>query len=103
MYPRTAFGNTQRSFNKLWFDTFEWLEYSPKLNKAFCFSCQQFNSTDGLNKDQIDFVFSRHGFKNWYNTTIMFKNHQKSKAHINSMTAKINYLSSNLIGIALDK
>jgi len=103
LYPRTKFGSTVRSFNKSWFDNFEWLEYSPKVDKAFCFPCRLFNSSDGLNKGQIDFTFSRHGFKNWNKATTKFKDHQKSKSHIHSMTANKNFLSSKSIDIALDE
>lgn len=103
LYPRTKFGSTLRSFNKSWFDNFEWLEYSPKVDKAFCFPCRLINSSDGLNIGQIDYTFSRHGFKNWNKATTKFKDHQKSKSHIHSMIAKLNYLSSNSIDIALDE
>lgn len=72
------------------------------LNSTERFPCRLFNSSDGLNKGQIDFTFSRHGFKNWHKATTKF-NHQKSKSHINSIILKTNYLSLNSIDIASDE
>lgn len=79
------------------------MEYSPKVDKAFCFPFRLFNSSNGLNRGQLDFTFLRHGFKNWHKATTKFKDHQKSKSHINSLIARTNFLSSNSIDIALDK
>ena len=34
----------KRKFLISWYDKFEWLEYSPAKDKAFCFYCRIFNS-----------------------------------------------------------
>lgn len=51
--------NTKRRFKSNWFDKFEWLEYSPSQDKAFCFPCYLFS----LKSDESKFV--NIGFNNW--------------------------------------
>ena len=35
-YPRTIIANKPRRLNHEWFEQYDWLEYSPKVDKAFC-------------------------------------------------------------------
>jgi hypothetical protein len=41
-YARTKISSTLRQFHKEWFKSFSWLEYSVKLDRAYCFSCRVF-------------------------------------------------------------
>ena len=38
-FPMTVQGDKARSFHANWYQRFPWLEYSPKLDAAFCFCC----------------------------------------------------------------
>ncbi|CAH9058809.1 unnamed protein product [Cuscuta europaea] len=61
-YPFKKIGAQKRSFQKHWFDKFNWLEYSPVTDKAYCFFCFLFlsdihmHTTSALVKD---------GFQSW--------------------------------------
>lgn len=52
-------------FQSNWYKTFDWLEYSPATNRAFCFKSRIFKGND-LNSGQIDFTFVKVRFCNWY-------------------------------------
>lgn len=99
LFPRTQYGNNLRSINASWYNEHNWLEYSPKIDKAFCFPCRMFHSSSGLNMGQIDKTFSLTSFKNWNNTTTKFRNHQASKSHFNSNQAKANFLNCKSIDV----
>jgi len=63
-YERTA-GKTQtRGFVKSWFTQFDWLEYSPAKDAAYCFYCYLFKPPSASNFDDNE-AFTRVGFKNW--------------------------------------
>ncbi|XP_052189870.1 uncharacterized protein LOC127799688 [Diospyros lotus] len=38
-YPRTEGKSQARHFQEKWFNQFPWLEYSPTMDKAYCFYC----------------------------------------------------------------
>jgi hypothetical protein len=38
-FPRKMQNGCPRSFQKAWFDRFDWLEYSVEKDAAFCFYC----------------------------------------------------------------
>ena len=62
LYPRTLQSNSQRSFQKFWYDKFSWLEYSTVTDAAYCFPCRCFARNE-KNKGQIDTAFTVKGFK----------------------------------------
>lgn len=103
IYPRSKFGNTLRSFNKSWYLSFDWLEYSPKLNRAFCFPCRIFVASSGLNSGYTDLAFTQVGFKNWNNATSKFKMHQNTKFHCHNVKAHSDFLNSKSIDIVLNE
>ncbi|KAM6540555.1 hypothetical protein CsatB_005002 [Cannabis sativa] len=52
-----------RSFQSSWFKLFpSWLEYSPKVNAAFCLPCFLFHAKDGTSG--LD-AFTINGFRSW--------------------------------------
>ena len=55
---------------------FDWLEYSPSVNKAFCFVCRVFGRTS---KQHEAFVST--GFQKWKSALEKFRAHQSSAAH----------------------
>ena len=56
-YPIDSRG---RHFSSKWYVEFKWLEYSPHLDKAYCFPCRVFNRNS-----QQEQVFVSIGFQNW--------------------------------------
>lgn len=57
-FPKVNF----RSFRAEWYILFPWLEYSRKLDRAFCFVCRNFLPS---NLERADDVFIKIGYKNW--------------------------------------
>ena len=43
-YPKTD--GQKENFKSMWFENYEWLEYSVSKNSAFCFTCRMFGSDD---------------------------------------------------------
>ena len=65
LYPRTKFGDRFRCFNKSLYELFNWLEYSVKLDRAFCFPCRMFTNSSGINAGYTNSAYSKVGFNNW--------------------------------------
>ncbi|XP_025407639.1 zinc finger MYM-type protein 1-like [Sipha flava] len=101
-YPKVQFGKSYRSFKKDWFQEFSWLEYSVKLNKAFCFTCRMFNHSSGINVGHSEEAYTKIGFGNWKAALEKFRAHQCSKVHLNSTTSLANFINSKPIDIVLD-
>jgi len=64
-----------RSFRQEWYKIFEWLEYSVKLDSAFCFFCRAFPTVGA------EGTFTTSGFKKWGKGIEKCNVHQKSNAH----------------------
>ncbi|XP_022181296.1 zinc finger MYM-type protein 1-like [Myzus persicae] len=103
LYPRTKFGDRFRCFNKSWYELFNWLEYSVKLDRAFCFPCRMFTNSSGINAGHTESTYSKVGFNNWKLATTKFKAHQTSNTHLNSITSLTNFLHLKPIDTVLDE
>jgi hypothetical protein len=75
-----------RSFNKKWYESFQWLEYSIEKNAAFCFYCRFF----AHNSHRNDSSFSSRGFSNFKNAIKGFRDHEATNSH---KTSEIMYLN----------
>ncbi|XP_044431591.1 uncharacterized protein [Triticum aestivum] len=75
----------KRVFRKEWFDEFDWLEYSVKENKAYCFYCYLFKQPVSNVKFGGN-VFNQDGYKNWKKAMEYFRLHEGStkSAHNNA-------------------
>ncbi|XP_022163878.1 zinc finger MYM-type protein 1-like, partial [Myzus persicae] len=102
LYPRKLQGNKFRSFHKEWYKQYDWLEYSPTADAAFCFPCRMFKGNE-KNCGQIDSTFFEKGFSAWYRAGEAFKKHQLSKYHLNSSTALHNYIHNKSIASKIDE
>ena len=69
-FPMDAKG---RRFIIRWYTSFKWLDYSPRLNQAFCFPCRIFAHNDK--------AFIGVGFQKWKDALEKFRNHEKSVSH----------------------
>ena len=74
-FPRKDIGGKRR-FVPSWFDTYGWLEYSVKLDAAFCFICYLFKNKTAKGGNS----FVNGGFRLW-NHTSKFDKHAACKSH----------------------
>ncbi|XP_025421525.1 zinc finger MYM-type protein 1-like [Sipha flava] len=102
LYPRSTQNSKRRSFQKNWYDIFDWLEYSDASDTAFCFPCRCFKGNE-INSCYSDTTFSKKGFKSWYRAIDAFKKHQLSKCHLNSVKALNDFIHLKSIDCVLDK
>ncbi|XP_042410010.1 uncharacterized protein LOC121999390 [Zingiber officinale] len=72
VYPKTTFGNQERSFQGTWYKKYTWLEYSISKDAAFCFWCYLFKP---LNKENVDNAFIKDGYNNWKRALERFNRH----------------------------
>lgn len=73
-FPKKKFGNQNRSFQRVWFNDYVWLEYSVSKDAAFCFWCYLFKPPKPKSQGGRE-VFTRMGFNNWKNARISFGEH----------------------------
>ncbi|CAI6354759.1 unnamed protein product [Macrosiphum euphorbiae] len=102
LYPRSLQNSKNRSFQKNWYDIFDWLEYSDASDKAFCFPCRCFKGNE-INSSYSESTFSSNGFKAWYRAIDAFKKHQSSKCHLNSAKALTDFINLKSIDCVLNK
>lgn len=63
IFPSRTIGGKVRRFVVTWFKEFRWLEYSVKVNKAFCLCCYLFR--DNVEKHGGNDAFVVNGFNCW--------------------------------------
>ncbi|KAL4119602.1 hypothetical protein QTP88_012401 [Uroleucon formosanum] len=102
LYPWSLQNSKKRSFQKNWYDIFNWLEYSDASDTAFCFPCHCFKGNE-INSSYSESTFSSNGFKAWYRAIDAFKKHQSSKCHLNSAKALTDFINLKSINCVLDK
>jgi len=74
--PKTKFPTVNnRHFRGEWYDTYPWLEYSLKLDRAFCFPCRLRNDI------RFETAFIITGFNQWKNGVLGLNRHQASATH----------------------
>ena len=74
VFPQKLDGQIWRSFQRSWFDKYDWLEYSIEKDAAFCFYCFLFKKPVQHNTFGND-VFSKDGYTRWKTATAAFKKH----------------------------
>ncbi|KAI3523499.1 hypothetical protein L1887_01674 [Cichorium endivia] len=62
-FPIKIIGTKKRRFVDEWFDEFDWLEYSKKVDKAYCLFCYLFGDMVGQQGGRDAFVTE--GFNSW--------------------------------------
>lgn len=79
-FPRKWIGGEWRSFQKSWFDEFDWLEYSESKDAAYCLYCYLFFNSAKSEKFGSS-VFAHQGYVNWKKAKSTFNNHSVCKTH----------------------
>ena len=93
-YPKKMQGGFNRSFNREWFKTYPWLEYSKKLDAVFCFACRHFARAQS--GKTFDPAFTSAGFSNWKKAKEANKGlgaHADADTHTNAMVSWTDYQS----------
>ena len=86
-YPTTLFGKTNRYFLSAWYKKWDWLEYSVKVDAAFCYPCRKFSSRCLFQSQgrRVDQAFTLKGYRDWKHATEAkkgFPRHADSKDHL---------------------
>ena len=68
-FPTTMFGSKARSFNPLWFKSYDWLEYSVKMDACFCYPCRMFGAQGSQFGSRPESTFTVTGFRDWKHAT----------------------------------
>jgi hypothetical protein len=93
--PTYKYNNDNRSFQKHWFIDRPWLEYSIERDRAYCYYCRHFGSTNNLiNRNQSDSFMT--GYNNWRKALEKNKGlrqHETSAAHIAATSNYHEYLA----------
>ena len=79
-FPSKWMVDQWRTFQKSWFDEFDWLEYSESKDAAFCLYCYLFFNS-GKPENFGSSVFAHQGYINWKNAKDTFQKHSASKNH----------------------
>jgi hypothetical protein len=80
LFPRKWIGGEWRSFQKAWFDEFDWLEYSESKDVAYCLYCYLFFNSAKTDKFGSS-VFAHQGYVNWKKAKDTFSKHSVCKTH----------------------
>lgn len=94
-YPVTKIGDRLRAFNKNWFKTFPWLEYSVIENKAFCFYCRFFCKADVKEKS---FIIGYNRWKKAMESNSGFTAHNNSLVHKECLVKYTEFKRSSSVG-----
>ena len=89
-------GRKTRTFVKIWYNKFPWLEYNVKEDAAFCFCCRQFPTPPGdqSGSEMTQQTFTEKGFRNWAKAIDPkkgFAKHEHSAQHKTSYEKWINF------------
>nr|XP_016487449.1 PREDICTED: uncharacterized protein LOC107807553 [Nicotiana tabacum] len=84
-FPKRDFGGFMRQFNLEWFNTSYsgWLEYSVKVDAAFCLCCYLFKNEHG-GHGKVGDSFTKNGFRAWNKAT------ERLNAHIGEVNSLHN-------------
>jgi hypothetical protein len=81
-----------RSFQKSWFDKYDWLEYSVSKDAAYCLYCYLFFEPSKPAKFGSD-VFAKTGYSNWKKALHNFEKHTNCKSHNDSRLKCENFMN----------
>ena len=101
----TVHNGKARSFCSKWYDMYKWLEYSPKVDKMYCFTCRVFALKVPRNVGRVDpaFTTSRTQAHRWKNARSALFKHQNSAVHKQAGLLQLEYHSITPVNLQLDK
>ena len=65
----TTLPGKARSFNPLWFKSYDWLEYALKMDACFCYPCRMFGAHGSQFGSRPESTFTLTGFRDWKHAT----------------------------------
>lgn len=81
-FPKTLFGNKERSFNTSWYFKFPWIHYDVTSDAVFCFTCMKAHKKGYKTLSaNVDPAFLTRGFRNWKKAGERFLEHENSVCH----------------------
>ena len=104
-YPIYQHDGHKRSFQSKWFNLVharDWLEYSCKANKMFCFACRIFGMP-GSEKGEENLISKGVTGAHWKNAVKRIFDHALTQYHVSSTDALKTYLQGDPIDCQLDK
>ena len=80
-FPKTVFGQRNRSFSSTYYENYPWLEYSVDRDAVFCFACRHFHT----DRRFVEELFIAKGLKDWKKLSEKLAKHASSQAHVGHM------------------
>jgi len=94
-FPKTLFGDRNRSFSDVYYKKHQWLEYSVEKDRAYCFVCRHFFT--GVVRDQNE-KFIKTGFSKWKKLSAAIEKHEKSGPHSDCHQKYLGYQMTKASG-----
>ena len=88
-FPYSTINLQRRAFSPVYYEEYEWTEYSVQQDAVFCFVCRHFQ-TQSKGKATAE-KFTKIGFKNWNVQRQKFDKHASSANHKNNLQAYVLY------------
>ena len=103
-YKATVRGKA-RSFCSKWYEFHDWLEYSPKMDKMFCFVCRVFAHKVIGSVGRVDPAFTTSGTQasRWKDARKILSRHQASFVHKQAALCQKDFETITPINLQLDK
>ena len=104
-YQLTAHNGRHRSFLSKWYTTYDWLEYSPVVDKMYCFVCRCFAHRVIGSVGRIDAAFTSSGTqaKRWKNARSVLSKRQSSSIHKQAALCWVDFLAVKPISQQLSR
>ena len=104
-YKVTVHRGKSRSFCSKWYDFHDWLEYSPKVDRMFCFVCRVFAHKVIGNVGRVDPAFTTSGTQasRWKDARKVLSRHQASAVHKQAILYRKDFGTVAPISHQLDK
>ena len=103
-FPTTMFSNKARSFNPLWYKTYDWLEYSVEMDACFCYPCRMFGAQGSQFGSRPESTFTLNGYRDWKHATGksgVLNGHAKCFSHKQAQAAWSQYKLNHALGKTL--
>lgn len=104
-YKVTVHRAKARSFCSKWYDFHDWLEYSPKEDKMYCFVCRAFAHRVSGSAGRVDPAFTSSGTQasRWKDARSVLSKHQGSAVHKQASLCFSDYQTITPINLQIDQ